>query len=141
MKTAWKISVQLLSANAVIFICIAAGSLLPSFWGDTGGRDFIPQTFNAGILILLVSFMIRSRFKWPGLHMILYLIPSQFIILFCMSYYSGYSLYQLFSSFDYFYDFLQWLLLFDIFIAVPWIIGVLTGTLLLRIKKQIENYD
>lgn len=68
--------------------------------------------------------------------MMLYLIPTQFIILLSMCFFSGYSVFQLFSSFDLFSDFLQWLLLVDLFIGAPWIVGVLIGSLILKMKDK-----
>jgi hypothetical protein len=53
-----------------------------------------------------------------------------------MSYFSGYTVFQLLCSFDRFHDFLQWLLLGDLFIGAPWIIGVFIGSLMLKMKDK-----
>ena len=131
-----KILIRLMIANAAIIICVAIASLLPGLWMGIGGRDFRPQAFNATILILATSVMIRYKFKWPILHMILYLIPTQFIVLICMSYFSGYTFFQLLSSFDLFRDFLKWLLFVNLFIGAPWIMGVFIGSLMLKMKDK-----
>lgn len=68
--------------------------------------------------------------------MILYLIPTQFIVLLCMSLFTGYAVYQILSASDLFCDFLQWLLLFDLFVVMPWILGIFIGSLILKMKKQ-----
>ena len=131
-----KILIRLFIANAAIVVCTGLASLLPGLWTGAGGRDFLPQAFNAAVLILALSVIIRSKVKWPILHMILCLIPVQFIVLISMSFFSGYSILQIFSSFDLFYDFLQWLLLVDLFIGAPWVAGVFIGALFLKMKGK-----
>ena len=136
MKKLLKILFQLLIANTVIFICIGIASVIPGLSTGTGGRDFLPQAFYAGIFILVVSIQIRFKFKWPNLHMILYLVPSQFFVFIAMSYFSGYTIVQLLSSFDLFSDFLQWLFFFDLFICVPWIMGVFISSFVLKMSNK-----
>jgi hypothetical protein len=71
--------------------------------------------------------------------MILCLIPAQFIVLISMAYAGGYSVFQLLSSFDLFSDFLQWLLLVDLFIGLPWVLGIFIGGFILKMKdREIE---
>ena len=124
-----KISLRLIIANAAIFICAVAGAFLPGLWSGVSGRDFRPQAVNAGILILVVSFLLRYRFKWPILQMLLCLVPTQFIILLCISNFSGFSGSELFNEFN-----LGWLFFMDIFIATPWIIGIFIGSIILKKK-------
>ena len=130
-----KILLRLLIANAAMVFCVAIASLLPSLWTGISGRDFHPQAFNASLLILVISCLIRYKFKWPILHMIVSLIPLQFITLICMAYFSGYTVYQLIFSFDLLHDFLHWLLIVDLFIGAPWIVGVFVGDFLLKRKS------
>lgn len=131
-----KIFVRLVIANAAMVICFVIANLLPGLWTGMGGRDFRPQAFNAAILILATSISMRCKLKWPILHMILCLIPTQLIVFISMSYFSGYHLFQLLSSLDLFYDFLQWLFFVDLFIGAPWIIGVFIGSLILKMKNK-----
>ena len=127
-----KILIRLFIANAAIVVCTGIASLLPGLWPGAGGRDFLPQAFNTAVLILAVSVIIRCKVKWPILHMILCLIPVQFITLISISFFSGYSILQIFGSFDLFYDLLQWMLLVDLFIGIPWIAGAFIGTLFFK---------
>lgn len=131
-----KMLIRPVIANAAMVICFVIANLLPGLWTGMGGRDFRPQAFNAAILILAASIAMRCKLKWPILHMILYLIPTQLIVLISMSYFSGYHLFQILCSFDLFYDFLQWLLFVDLFIGVPWIMGVFIGSLILKMKNK-----
>lgn len=85
---------------------------------------------------MVTSVLIRYKFKWPKLNMILYLVPTQLIVFILMSYFSGYSVFQILRSFDLFYDFLQWLLLVDLFIGAPWIMGVFIGSFILQVKDK-----
>lgn len=131
-----KMFIRLVIVNAAMVICFVIANLLPGLWTGMGGRDFRPQAFNAAFLILAASIAMRYKFKWPISHMIICLIPTQLIVLISVSYFSGYSLFQLLGSFDLFYDFLQWLLFVDLYIGVPWIIGVFIGSLILKMKKK-----
>jgi len=127
-----KIGFQLVIANAVIALCIGIAARLPGLWTGSGGRDVIPQALTAAILILVVSTFIRIKLKWRNLNMILYLIPLQMLVLIGMSYFSGYSVLRIVFSFDLLLDFFQWLLLVDLFIAMPWVVGVFTGSFWLK---------
>jgi hypothetical protein len=128
-----KIFLKLIIANAAMFICVVAGSFLPGLWSGVSGRDIRPQAVNVGILILVVSFLLRFRFKWPILQMFFCLVPTQLIILFCISCFSGYSGWELFHEFN-----IEWLFFIDIFIAAPWIIGIFIGSIILMKKTTIH---
>ena len=130
------ILIRLPIANAALVICFLIGNFLPGLWKGAGGRDFLPQAFNTAILILATSFLTRYKLKWATLHMILCLIPTQLIVLLCISYFSGYTVFQIFSSLDLFHDFLQWLLLVDLFVATPWIIGICVGSFILKRRTE-----
>jgi hypothetical protein len=129
-----KISIRLIIANAAMFICVVTGAFLPGFWSGVSGRDFRPQAVNVGGLILVVSFFLRYKLKWPIIQMLLCLVPTQFIILLCISYFSGYSGSELFNEFN-----IGWLFVIDIFIATPWIIGIFIGSIILMKKTTSKS--
>ena len=135
MNKPMKILMRLVISNVAIAFCIGLASLFPGLWTGVGGRDFRPQAFNAAIFVLATSVVMRYALKWPVLHMMVSLIPIQFIVLISMSYFSGYAIFQIFNSFDLFHDFLQWLLLVDFFIGTPWILGIFVGSLMLKVKN------
>jgi hypothetical protein len=105
---------------------------LPGFWTGISGRDFRPQALNASILIFVVSVILRYKFKWSVTHMICSLIPLQFIVLICISYSTGYNISEIFSALD----LLQWLLIANLFISLPWICGTFVGGFFLKRKKS-----
>ena len=129
-----KVSLRLIIANAAMFICAVAGAFLPGLWSEVSGRDFRPQAVNAGILILVVSFLLRYRFKWPIFQMLLCLVPTQFIILLCISNFSGFTGTELLDEFN-----LGWLFFMNIFIGSPWIIGIFIGSIILMKKTARES--
>jgi hypothetical protein len=129
-----KVFLRLIIANAAMFICTVAGSFLPELWSGVSGRDFRPQAVNAGILILVVSFLLRYKFKWPIFEMLLSLVPTQFIILLCISYFSGFTGMSIFDEFN-----LGWLFFMDIFIGSPWIIGIFIGSIFLMKKPANDS--
>lgn len=136
MNKQLKISIRLVLANVAMVICIGSASLFPGLWTGISGRDFRPQAFNVSILVLATSIIMRYKLNWPILHMMLCLIPTQFFVLICMSYLTGYTVFQLLCSLDLFQDFLRWLLIVDLFIATPWIMGVLIGSFVLKMKDK-----
>ncbi len=129
-----KISLRLIIANAAMFMCVVAGSFLPGLWSGVSGRDFRPQAVNVGILILVVSFLLRYRSKWPILQMLLCLVPTQLIILLCISYFSGFTGWELFNAFNF-----DWLLFIDLFIAAPWIVGIFIASVFLMKKTTSQS--
>jgi len=111
-------------ANLAFVLCILVASLLPGLWEAESGRDFIPQAVNASVLILIVAFSLRRRSRWPLSHLLAALIPTQIILLLGISAFSGYTGTHILDTFN-----LEWLLTLDLFIALPWVIGVTVGSL------------
>jgi hypothetical protein len=132
MKKLIKLSTRLVIANVSMAFAIIVASLLPGFWTGISGRDFRPQALNASILIFVVSLILRYKFKWSVTHMICSLIPLQFIVLICISYSTGYNISEIFSALD----LLQWLLIANLFISLPWICGTFVGGFFLKRKKS-----
>lgn len=130
-----KFTLRLIIANILLVICAVLGASLPGLWSGVTGRDFRPQAVNAGILIFVFSVLLRYRFKWPGKQMLIFLLPNQLIILLVISYFSGYSGTEYFNEFN-----LHWLLYIDFFIALPWIMGIITGSIILN-KKSLRGSE
>jgi len=118
-------------ANLVFFLCVVVASVLPGFWTGASGRDFLPQAFNASLLIFAASIFIRYKFRWSISHMILSIIPTQIIILLCTSYFSGYTGLRIFNLFN-----LEWLMFVDLFVCIPWIAGIFVGGFFKNRKKE-----
>ena len=127
------ILLRLIISNMAMFICVLIGSFIPGMWTGVSGRDFRPQAINASILILVTSCFLRYKYKWPILEMFLFLIPTQFIILLFISYFSGYVWSEIFNEFN-----IQWLLYIDLFVCIPWITGIIIGSIILN-KKSKSN--
>jgi cytochrome bd-type quinol oxidase subunit 1 len=125
-----KLLIRAVIANGILLLCILLANALPGLWSGEGGRDFVPQAFTAGLLILLSSTVLRYKSKWPVSHMIFSLFPTQVIILAGISSYSGYTGKELFNSFN-----LGWLLHIDLLLCIPWIAGAITGNLILRYRN------
>lgn len=119
-------------ANCGIAFVIFSASFLPVSWLGISGRDFRPQVFVASFFILLLSLAFRLKFKWSVSHLLLSLIPPQFIVLFLVSFFTGYSISQIIVT----PDLLLWLLLPNLFISLPWILGIFWGSYFLNRKKS-----
>lgn len=126
-----KLLLKIVIANVAIVICTVVGALSPGLWPGLSGRDFRPQATNAGTLILVVSCVLRYRFKWTNLQMLICMVPTQFIILLCIAHFSGFAGTELLDAFN-----LGWLWYLDLFICVPWMIGMFIGSIVLREKAS-----
>jgi hypothetical protein len=105
--------------------CALVGLFLPPVWPHFGaGNRFLPpQALNVGMLIGSASFVFRSRLSWPVLSLFLSLLPIECILYFSICYFSGF---YTVNSFN-----LHWFLGLNIFLAIPWFIGTLLGTVFL----------
>ena len=129
-----KTIVKIIAANVGMIICAGIAALLPGLWTGVSGRDFRPQATTAGILILVLSFLLTYKFRWAWLDILLSIIPTQFIILFLIGHFSGFTGFEYLDWFN-----IQWLLFMNLFICFPWLLGALIG--LLCNKKKLINTE
>ena len=126
-----KILLRCITSNVAIIFCLFIASILPGLWQGISGRDFRPQAVTASIFIFIVALLLKYKIRWSVIEMLIYLIPTQFIFLLSISYFSGYVWSELFDSFN-----LTWLMYIDLFICTPWVVGIIIGQIVLNINKK-----
>ncbi len=110
-----------------ILICVITGLFLAyTFFPPISGRDFKLGAMIAGVLITLFSILLRAKYKWSLNFLLVSLIPIELLtILMIMSGSGGFSM-------NYFN--LKWLLGLNFYLALPWVVGIIIGSGLSKLK-------
>ena len=125
-----KILLRCIIANLAISFCILVGSILPGMWQGISDRDFRPQAVITSIFIFMVALLLKYN-RWSVTEMLICLIPTQIIILLAISFFTGYVWIEIFDNVN-----LTWLMYIDLFVCTPWIVGIIIGGIVLKIKKN-----
>src|SRR6476660_9399586 len=112
--------VHTLVATVAMILCAVAATFLPSLWRGVSGRDFRPWGTTMAILILLVAVALRGGFRWRVGEFLASLVCAEIFTLGVIAHFSGFTWLELFDSFN-----LSWLGTMSLFIAVPWLVGLL----------------
>ncbi len=123
--------IHIIVATFLMILCAVAAALLPPLWEAVSGRDFRPQSATMGILILLLSAVLRVWRRWPVVEFLGALVCAELATLCVIAHFSGFTWLELFDSFN-----LSWLATMSVFIAVPWLAGLLVGSFLLRLRQR-----
>lgn len=126
------IIVKLLITLIGVLVCIASGLFLAyTFWPPASGRDFRSGATIAGILISLFSIFLRAKYKWSLTSLLVSLIPVEVVTMFMIM--SGSGSFSI-DNFN-----LRWLTWLNLYIALPWLIGIGIGSILSRINLPGEE--
>jgi hypothetical protein len=119
----------------LMILCAVAAAFLPPLWEGVSGRDFRPQAATMGILILFLAAVLRVWRRWPVIEFLGVVVCAELFTLSVIAHFSGFTWLELFHRFN-----LSWLGTMSVFIAVPWLVGLLVGSLLLRAKRR-DSHD
>ena len=125
---------HIIAATLMMILCAVAAALLPPLWQGVSGRDFRPQSAMMGILIFSLAAVLRVWRRWPVVEFLGAVGCAEFFTLCVIAHFSGFTWLELFDSFN-----LSWLARMSVFIAVPWLVGLLVGSLLLRVRQRVCN--
>jgi hypothetical protein len=118
-----------------MILCAVAATLLPPLWQGVSGRDFRPWGVLMALLILMVAVVLRVRFRWPVTELLASLLCAEVFTLCVIAHFTGFTWLELFDRFN-----LSWLATMSMFIAVPWLVGLLSGSLFLRVRQR-DSHD
>jgi hypothetical protein len=107
-----------------MILCAYAGFLTTPLWHLTNGRDIRPQATTTGVLILVFAVVVRRAFRWRASDFILGLLAVEAIVIRLIAHVSGLSG---FEALD-----LSWLAFINLFIGLPWLLGLGAGSLWLK---------
>lgn len=126
--------IHIIVATILMILCTVVAAFLPPLWQGVSGRDFRPQSAMMGILILLLAAVLRVWRRWPVVEFLGAVVCAGLFTLCVIAHFSGFTWLELFDSFN-----LSWLGTMSAFIAVPWLAGLLVGSLLLRVRKRVAH--
>jgi len=110
-----------------ILICVVTSIFLAhTFFPPVSGRDFRLYAMISGILITLFSVLLRAKYKWSLNSILVSLAPVELITMLIIM--SGSGSFAI-DSFN-----LKWFFGLNLYIALPWVSGVIIGSGLLKLK-------
>lgn len=118
-------------ATLAMILCAVAATFLPQLWQGMSGRDFRPWGVLMALLILLVAVVLRGCLRWPVSELLASLVCAEVFTLCVIAHFSGFTGLELFDPFN-----ISWLGAMNMFIAVPWLVGLLGGSLFLRVRQK-----
>lgn len=131
-------SVTLLLRIAIVtsglFLCLLGGWLLlfltAPLWPEPQGREFFPHVLAPAGLIAFFSFGLRFWLQWKPSHIMLGMFPAQFILFGCIFTQANDSVAHWFEESRSLWFELEWFVVLNLFLGMPWIVGLLFGSLL-----------
>ena len=127
--------IRILTATLELILGAVAAGFLPPLWHGVSGRDFRPQSTTMALLIFLLVAVLRRWRRWPIADFVGALICAELFTLCVIGHFSGFTWLEIFDSFN-----LWWLGTMSVFVGLPWLLGLLVGSLLLRVR-QSESHD
>jgi hypothetical protein len=124
--------IHTLIATLAMILCAVAATFLPPLWQGVSGRDFRPWGTMMAILILMIAVVLRVGFRWPITELLASLVCAEVLTLCVIAHFTDFTWLELFDSFN-----LSWLDTMTMFIAVPWLAGLLVGSLFLRVREKV----
>ena len=118
-------------ATVLFIACSVVANFLPPLWQGVGGPNFRPQATTMAILILLSAVALRARLRWPAVDFVASLLCAEVVTLCVIAYFSGFTWLEIFDSFN-----LSWLAGMNVFIGAPWLLGLLIGSLLMKLRDR-----
>jgi hypothetical protein len=121
---------RVIVGTVAVVLSAIAGQFIPPLWEGIG-RDWSPAATNSAILILLLSILLRGWLRWSILQFVLILLAVEGITLLIISLFSGLFLLDPFN--------LSWLGQISVFIAGPWLAGLVLGSVVLYVRQGDGN--
>ena len=121
--------------TVAMILCAVAATFLPQLWHAVSGRDFRPWGAMLALLIFVVGVVLRAGLRWTLIELVASLVCAEVFALCVISHFSGFTWLEIFDSFN-----LRWLGTTSVFIAAPWLVGLLVGSVLLRVRQK-DTYD
>jgi hypothetical protein len=112
-------------------LCAVIAFLVPVWQYGSLSRDFRPQAFTMGVLIVGLSFALRYKYDWRLIDMVLGLLVVELITLSIIGSFSGSTWLHLFHPFN-----LRWLAFMNLFMGLPWLLGFGFGSLWLIYSRR-----
>lgn len=122
-------------ATLSLIPCAAAAAFIPPLWQGVSGRDIEPQATTMAIFILLLAAFLRAGLRWSVVDFAASILCMEGFTLCVISHFTGFTGLDLLHWFN-----MLWLKTMSIFIAIPWLVGLLIGSLLLMVRRR-ESHE
>lgn len=126
--------IHIIVATLLMVLCAVVAAFFPPLWQGVSGRDFRPQAAMMGILMLMLAATLRAWRRWPVVEFLGAVVCAELLTLCVIAHFSGFTWLEIFNSFN-----LSWLATMSVFIAAPWLAGLLVGSLLLRLRQRADD--
>ncbi len=132
--------IHVVISTAGLFACLAAGIYIASLsdvvaiqsTGEgIGPFRLLPGLAAMAIFILLFSTYLRAWSRWPVADLLLGIVPVELMLFFFIGYASGLIGTEYFHWFN-----LKWFASVNLFLGLPWLVGLLLGSVLLSRKGK-----
>jgi hypothetical protein len=120
--------IHIVAATLLMILCAVAAVLMPPLWQGLSGAGFPPRM---ALLLLVLASVLRAWRRWPLLDLISALVCAEFFTLSVIAQFTGFTWLALFDTFN-----LSNLRDISMFIAVPWLAGLVIGSMLLRARQR-----
>ena len=117
---------------AAMSACVWVAVFHPPLWQPTSARDTLPREANMAVFIFFLALILRGGFRWSVIELMISLLWSPFVFgnqsLRCMTWSEN------IASFN-----LRVLLTMSVFTGAPWLLGVLSGSLVLKGRDRFSR--
>jgi hypothetical protein len=120
--------IHIVAATLLMILCAVAAVLMPPLWRGVSSSGFPP---TMALLLLVLASVLRAWRRWPLLDLISALVCAEFFTLSVIAQFTGFTWLALFDTFN-----LSNLRDISMFIAVPWLAGLVIGSMLLRARQR-----
>jgi hypothetical protein len=129
-KREWEMKTHIIHiavGTLLMILCAVGAVFIPPLWQGAGGRDFRPQAFTMALLIFALASLLRAWRHWPMSEFIGAFLCAEFFTLCVIAHFSGNTWLQILDRFN-----MLWLGWMSLFVGLPWLLGLVVGSLLLR---------
>ena len=129
-----KVLIHAVIIAAAMTACVWVAFFHPPFWQPTSAKDHLARGGNMAALNFFLALILRGGFRWSVVELGLSLLWCPIIAFLAIGQYSGMTLSENIDGLNQ-----RSLLTMTMFIGIPWMFGVLAGSVLLKCRKQIPD--
>jgi len=118
---------------AAMSACVWVAVFHPPLWQPTSTRDTLPRGANMAVFIFFLALILRGGFRWSVIELMISLLWSPFVAFLVINHFVGMTWSENIASFN-----LRVLLKMSVFLAAPWLLGVLSGSLVLKGRDKFS---
>ena len=119
---------------AAMSACVWVAVFHPPLWQPTSAHDTLPRGANMAVFIFFLALILRGGFRWSVIELMISLLWAPFVAFLVINHFVGMTWSENIASFN-----LRELLRMSVFIGAPWLLGVLSGSLVLKGRDRFSR--